>query len=207
MTEIFLVRHAQTQWNVERRMQGKCESELTSLGIEQSFLLSLKLSKVNFSAIYSSPSIRSYKTAKILIEHREKDIFQSDLLREIDFGSWEGRTINDIQVNDTELFFIYKNMPSAFRAPGGETFGEVQERAFKFIDSISEKHFGQKILTVTHGGLIRTVLTKLKGFSLDEVWNIEALENTSITLIRADNSSVELVYENRKDHLESVEKE
>lgn len=207
MTEIFLVRHAQTQWNVERRMQGKCESDLTSLGIEQSFLLSLKLSTLKFDAVYSSPSIRSYKTAKILVENKEIDIIQSDLLREIDFGSWEGRTFNDIQVNDTELFFIYKNMPSQFRAPGGETFGEVQDRAFRFIKNVSEKHLGQKILTVTHGGLIRTVLTKLKGFNLDEVWNIEPLENTSITLIKTEGSSVELVYENLTDHLEKVEKE
>src|SRR5437660_4539262 len=91
-TTIYIARHGQTQWNVEKRMQGRQDSPLTEQGIRQATWLRDTLKHVDFDAMYTSPSPRARRTAEILRHQRERELTLHGDLQEIHMGSWEGKT-------------------------------------------------------------------------------------------------------------------
>ncbi|WP_131925905.1 histidine phosphatase family protein [Hazenella coriacea] len=96
-TNLYLVRHGQTQWNVEGRLQGRLDSPLTETGIKKAQRLAEQLHGIPFQCIYSSSSHRALETASYLKGDREIDLIPTDSLMEMGFGIWEGRKWSEIQ--------------------------------------------------------------------------------------------------------------
>ncbi|WP_412973888.1 histidine phosphatase family protein [Paenibacillus sp. OAS669] len=90
-TTLYLTRHGETEWNVEGKLQGHKDSPLTNLGKRQAKWLGASLKEIEFDAIYSSPSPRTYQTAEIIREERKIELSSCDSLKEIGLGSWEGQ--------------------------------------------------------------------------------------------------------------------
>lgn len=150
-TELWLVRHGQTDWNIERRFQGHTDIPLNAQGVEQARKLAAFLNGSRIPAVYSSDLIRALKTAEILAEGRNIPVIQDQRLREINMGSWEGRTWPDVKENLAGEMEQLNADPVFGRAPGGESLAELAERVRAAADEIAARHPGQTVLVVSHG--------------------------------------------------------
>jgi len=153
MTEILLVRHGETDWNLESRVQGHTDRPLNATGLEQARALADLLARAPLVAIYASDLVRARDTAVIVAEAHGLDVKLDSDLREKNFGSWEGLT-------DVE---ILRRFPDAVRGRwgDGETTEAVAERATAAIDRIRALHTAGPVLVVSHGGPLRAILAHL----------------------------------------------
>src|SRR5690242_3725629 len=122
-TTLYITRHGQTQWNVAGRAQGRHDSPLTELGIQQATWLSEALRPIDFAAIYSSSTLRARRTAEILRDKRPIEVIAHDHLRELHMGNWEGQKHSELQERFPEEYFAFWHTPHLFRAvSGGESY-------------------------------------------------------------------------------------
>jgi broad specificity phosphatase PhoE len=170
MTQITLVRHGQTDWNLARRYQGQMDIPLNEEGFRQARELSVLLADEVFDVIYSSDLQRARQTAEILQLGRHIPLITDQRLREIAFGQWEGAYFPDMLRDFPERFAISQKDPSISLAPGGESVLEVSRRTSAFADEISLLYPNGKILVVTHGMALATLLCAANGISLDQAF-------------------------------------
>lgn len=149
--ELWLVRHGQTDWNIQRRFQGHTDIPLNAEGIAQARDLAATLNESHISAVYSSDLNRALQTAGILAEGKSIPVIRDKRLREISMGEWEGKIWQDVNQNLTKELLQLNNNPVHGRAAGGESLAEVAERVKEFADEIAMKYPGQIVLVVSHG--------------------------------------------------------
>lgn len=148
MTEFWLIRHGETDWNTVRRCQGHTDIPLNATGLQQAAALAKKIAGISFAAIYSSDLQRAYRTAQILAAPINLPIQTDIRLREIHQGAWEGRLVSEIRAE------IASNFPGSDvdlvdveqpRAPGGESVRSVLTRMTTIADEISARHPSQRV--------------------------------------------------------------
>ena len=166
-TTILLVRHGETDWNLERRVQGQTDRPLNETGRRQARELASALADESIDAIFSSDLVRAHETARILAEPRGLDVTVLPDLREKDFGTWEGLT-------DRE---ILDRFPEARGRPWGdaETSEDVGRRVVGALLRIADSHPGASVLVVAHGGPLRAVRVHCKSPRNGPVGNCEVL--------------------------------
>jgi len=149
-TTILLVRHGETDWNLERRVQGHSDRPLNETGLAQADALVQELAGERIDAVYSSDLARALETARGVAAARGLRVQPLAELREKDFGTWEGRTDSEIRTR----------FPQALTGPWGdaETTEELSDRVLAALRRIAEAHPGGQVLVVTHGGALRAVL-------------------------------------------------
>ncbi|WP_136605246.1 histidine phosphatase family protein [Paenibacillus dokdonensis] len=183
-TNIYLVRHGQTKWNVKGKMQGHMDSPLTIEGKVQAARLKERLRPVPFDAIFSSSSLRAVTTAQIISERKPDDIHQLEALKEINMGFWEGQHIASIQKEWTREFEHFFEKPHLYRPTGqGETYEELLERALPAMEGIISKYKGGSILVVTHRMTLKTILNYYSGNRLDGMGNMPDIPPASLSKI------------------------
>ncbi len=101
---LYLVRHGQTEWNIEGRMQGQKDSSLTAVGISQAEAMGLRLKSVNFAAAFSSDLLRAYRTAQIIAKERRLAVIARRELRERSFGKLDGKLVSQVR-KELEQFY------------------------------------------------------------------------------------------------------
>ncbi len=150
MTAILLVRHGETDWNAERRVQGHSDRPLNETGREQAAALADALEEREIDAIYSSDLLRAHETARVVAERRGLAVTAIRDLRERDFGTWEGLT-------DEEIF---DRFPHARHSSWGdaETKDELADRVLGAVVRVALAHPGGHVLVITHGGPVRALL-------------------------------------------------
>jgi broad specificity phosphatase PhoE len=156
VTTFLLTRHAETDWNRERRWQGHADQPLNAAGRKQAEALADVLEGVALDAIYASDLRRAYETAAPAAERRGLAVTQVRALREIDVGSWTGQLQDEVQ----------QRFPEAYRAvrtrsgrgwEGGETYRELVDRVLEAVRRIALAHPADTVLVVTHSGPLRAV--------------------------------------------------
>jgi alpha-ribazole phosphatase len=153
---LLLIRHGQTNWNLEQRFQGQSDIPLNETGRKQAHALADRLSAKQFDAVYSSDLQRATETANIITQMSG---CKPDLrLREVHFGDWEGLTYDEIKAKHPDTLAdweadIFKNAP-----PHGETLEGLSVRVQSMLDELREKHEDQNILIVAHGGVLQTLI-------------------------------------------------
>ncbi|GCF06913.1 histidine phosphatase family protein [Dictyobacter arantiisoli] len=183
-TTLYITRHGQTEWNVERRIQGYTDSPLTATGKLQASWLGAALEDTEFTTIYASSSGRTQQTAEIIRGTRQLPIIASDDLREIGLGSWEGRLTEEIQLEDPEEYQAYRDTPHLYQARhGGETFDQIRQRVVTKIHEIVTHHEGQNILVVTHAVAIKALMNDLEERPLARFWEPPFIHPTSLSKI------------------------
>ena len=156
MTTLLLVRHGETDWNADGRLQGQTDRPLSDFGRRQARQLAEELADEEFQAIYASDLSRARETAEIVGERVGVPVVLDPELREKNWGTWEGLTA----VERDRVEFV------------GETTEEHQERILRALQRISERHPGDgRLLVVTHGGSMRRVQTAALGWALPVVEN------------------------------------
>ena len=128
MTRIFLIRHAQAEGNLYRRIQGRYDGRITKLGRLQIELLRARLLPEKIDAVYSSDLRRAMETAAAAAEPRGLEIRKMPGLREIALGAWEDRCWGELEDDDPEQIYLYNASPDRWSIPGGEPYYRVQAR-------------------------------------------------------------------------------
>lgn len=216
MLKVYLIRHGETDFNREKRIQGTINTELNEKGKYQAQLLGKslikELEKVDY--IFSSPQPRAKQTAEILGE-----IFQENhipvshfeivtILREISCGRWEGKLFEEIQREEPELYSEVRTKVDV-PYPGGESILDVRKRGEEFLKNyLYPLQDSETVLVVSHGTFLRTMSTALLQIPADFVFKI-VLNNTGTSLFEEKKNqenrtqkTFRMIYWNSVKHLQ-----
>lgn len=200
---VYLTRHGLTEWNIEKRMHGHKNANLTQKGIEEAKKLGKSLENIEFDCIFSSPSPRALDTAKYIRGKKDTKIVTSDFLKEINFGKWEGMLEVDAEKDNPEQFYNLWNRPELFEpVEGGEKIEELINRVKSWFFSIIEDSKYENVLIVTHGVVKRAFYTFLKNNEIKSFWDEPHISNTSLTIIDINRDSINFILEADISHLE-----
>ena len=166
-TEIILIRHGETEWNSQQRMQGHSNSDLSSVGQAQIQALGQWMKNVPFDHIYSSDSLRAKQTAEAITQFSGHELKIDLRLREKNLGVFEGLTSEEAWERHPEVFRLFKTAGSKYVIDEGESTQQLQDRALEIVNEIRIKHPEKRVLLVTHGGFIRVVMKHSLGLSLE----------------------------------------
>ena len=182
MLKLYIVRHGETEFNVQKRMQGRIDSPLTQRGIENAIALGKHLKDVKFDRVYSSPSPRTIRTAELIMGDKNTPIETENELREMNLADWEGKTKGELEAQYPEVYDIFWNSPQLFKPLEGESFYQVQDRVIAILNRIIENNEGN-ILIVTHSVVIKTIVAHFKKYSMEKLWAPPLIHDTSVTLL------------------------
>lgn len=202
-TIIYLTRHGQTKWNLEKRLQGRGNSPLTNLGIKGAEELRDRIKFVKLDAIYSSPIDRALITANIVKGNHNLNVIAEEGFMEMSFGDYEGLKTEDIYIKNPEF-----NMEQIMKgninicAPNGETLAQVRGRVKKTMERIIQENKGKTILIVTHGMTLKALMHYFEDKEVSE----EVMGQATLTKISVDEKNVvKIEFENDSSHLKVVQ--
>jgi broad specificity phosphatase PhoE len=207
VTEILLIRHGETEWNAEQRVQGHTNSALTDLGRRQAEAVARRLRDARIDALYASDLGRARETAEAIAAGRGLDVQTTPALREKNYGHWEGRTIEDVKAVHADEWRSYHILRDvAYRIPGAEIWAEVHDRVVRFLEEVAERHHGNEgaVAVVGHGGSVRVAVLHAIGAPLASLPRLK-LDNCGLTrLSRDDDGHWRVVTMNDVSHLDGV---
>ncbi len=192
LTRLLLVRHGESVWNREQRLQGQRDPALSPQGRCQARRLARWLAAEPIAAAYASDLRRAWETARIVLAGRAVPLVPLPALREVNLGIWEGLTAAEVQERYPELWARRRADPAGYAVPGGETLTQVQARARRAVAAIVRSHPGQTVLVVTHGMVLRTLLCHWRGWPLTRVWDLP-VANAALWLVESDGEADQVV--------------
>ncbi len=165
-TTLWLIRHGQPDKNSRGRCYGKLDVNLSSQGRHQMTAVAKSLASEPLAAVYSSPRRRALESAQVLVMNRGIQIGVLPEFCEIDFGDFEGRTYDEIAREFPEMYRAWMDHPTEVQFPNGETFSDMWRRVTRAALDLRNRHPGESLAAVTHGGVIRILLAE----ALDLAW-------------------------------------
>lgn len=205
MTRIYFVRHGETFWNKSGRFQGHSDIALSFEGRIQAEKARDRLATEEFDAVYSSDLSRAKETAEILCQDRKINIQIEQRLRECCFGQWEGKTYQEILDASPDMIQTWHSDPGSFTIPEGEAMDDVKARVKEAVLDICKKHPDGQVLVVSHGGIIRMVLSWALGLSYNRFWQIRQ-DNTAINVIDFYDDKAIIALINDCNHLGTIKR-
>jgi alpha-ribazole phosphatase len=172
MMELWLVRHGQTDWNLQGRYQGHTDLPLNAQGLRQADDLAARLRGAEFTAIYSSDLQRAYATAQAIAGDRRQPVTVDPRLREANLGVWEGMVVADIMHEYPDAWAWRQRDPVHARPPGGESLLELAARVAAAVDDLAERHAGGPLLVVAHGLALATLVCRAHGHDLGRAYDL-----------------------------------
>jgi broad specificity phosphatase PhoE len=201
--ELILIRHGETLWNKEGRIQGTSDIELSDAGMQQARLLALSLKDQTICAIHASPLKRALKTAEIINEFHRKEIeIHSDLM-EMDQGDFEGFSFKELMACEKEFLNKWIADPASVKMPHGESLNQLQGRAWRAVETIMNKE--ENALVVAHNFTIAAILCRIRKINLSE-FRSACVDTASKTIVRFQNGEAEIVALNDRSHLPEASK-
>jgi probable phosphoglycerate mutase len=152
--QIIIVRHGQTQWNIRKIRQGHLDSELTEKGLAQAQALGERLARENFSVLYSSDLGRAVQTARMIAAVTGHEIVTDPRLRERHLGVFQGLSGDEIKERHPREYHLHRTLGPEYVIPGGESVRQQVARNVGFLNEVAVKHLGEKVVVVTHGGVV-----------------------------------------------------
>lgn len=153
-TRFIVVRHGETQWNVESRVQGQQDSELTKAGLEQADAIAARLAEERFDLLVSSDLGRAMRTAERIAERCGHEVVADARLRERHFGIGEGLTYGELDYHWPDVFSRVREVDADFMIPGGESRRQFHHRVCGAFEALAREHDGKRVAVVTHGGVL-----------------------------------------------------
>lgn len=198
--ELYIIRHGQTVWNKERRLQGSTDIMLNEEGIRLAKLTGEKLKNVYFDKIYSSPLTRAYDTACYIRGDRDIPIVKDERIRELCFGKLEGRNIDEMAADKNSHFQHFFDEPELYVPDEkGETLESIRERGADFLKTEIEIHESdyERVMIVAHGAMNRALLSHIKKSDIKNFWGRAVQKNCSVNIIRLENGKYEILEEDK----------
>lgn len=205
---IYIMRHGETYWNKEGRIQGSSDIELTDFGVDLAELSAdgFQRDGIRFDRIYTSPLIRAVRTAEI-VAHKtlngdihDKQFFRIDgRLREMCFGKYEGLKLKELKGYDENIVNCFSHPALYIADETGETYDEIYARIDDFMQRellpLQKESGIENVLVLCHGTVIRTFLSRINEIGLEDFWNIRQ-PNCSINKIALEDNRFSSVREN-----------
>lgn len=180
MAKFILVRHGQTDWNVQRRFQGQHDVPLNEVGRKQAAALSRRLAGERIHTIYASDLQRVTETAEHIVQTHQLTVQPEPRLREMSFGDWEGLTYAQIGQRYPKLRAEWEADMLRVTLPGGESLMGVASRVRDLYDQLVRDHQDETVLLAAHGGSLRVLLGVALGLGPERYWQFR-LDTASLT--------------------------
>ncbi|MGI6037704.1 MAG: alpha-ribazole phosphatase [Limnochordia bacterium] len=180
--KLILLRHGETDYNLQGRYQGQSDVPLSERGRKQGELVGRRLAGQSFDFIVSSDLSRAQETAQIVNGYLGLPMFVDSRWREIAFGQWEGHTAQEIAQGWPQELQTWREDPSRACPPGGEALLDVQARLMEALEDLAAQRPGQNGIIVLHGGAIRIICATILGLDLTKRYRIPT-DNGSLTTI------------------------
>lgn len=201
-TQIYLVRHCESEGNFCRRCHAQFDGIVTRKGLNQAQSLVNRFKEIDINAIYSSDSFRARVTAEPLAKAKGLRVKYQHLLREYTIGTWEGLSIGQTAKDNPELWETWCTTPYAHKIPGADNFKTVAERGLFAIKQMIKENRGKTVVAVTHSCLLTCTLTVLLNKNISYYSRIKTGDNTAVTLVVCDeDDNIVVEYINDDSHL------
>lgn len=184
--EVILIRHGETEWNVQGRLQGQKDSPLTTAGIAQAKALGRRLKEDHFTHLYSSDLGRTMETARTIAHFTGHEIIPDSRLREKSLGVLESYTWDESKHLYPDVVAGIESAAHTYIVPEGESSNQMLVRTLYFLNEIAELHGGGRVAAVTHGAVLSALFRHVLGLPLDAPRRFHIL-NTSIHELAKEN--------------------
>lgn len=190
---IYLVRHGQTLFNTQGRIQGQQDSPLTETGIATTQKTALALKDKGITTIVSSCLGRAQQTSQILAQNLGAKIVLDERLNEIRLTPWEGRRKQDLIKENNQEYISYITKPHQYTSTLCEEFGHLMQRTYACLCDVVERYKGETLLLVSHEIALRTLLLAIKKQPVTADFWKTIVPQSSITTVRFDGKEFSLV--------------
>lgn len=202
VTKIYLIRHAEAEGNLYRRLHGWYDSLITANGYRQIKALEERFRDIKIDAVYSSDLFRTCTTAQAIYKSRGLPLNTRRALREISVGPWEDCPFADISRTFSEQFLLFNSNNPLFAHPGCESFTDVRNRVSRAILDIAKNNPGKTVAVFSHGVAIRNALAFFMDVPLEQVGSAVAHgDNTAVAYLEVSNGKANVIYYNDNSHL------
>ena len=201
MTTIYLVRHAEAEGNLYRRVHGWYNSLITENGFAQIRALEERFRDIPVDAVYSSDLYRTMTTARAVYLPKNLPLNTDPGLREMNLGDWEDLTFGYVRRRWPEELDRFNRTDPAWTAPNGEDFYQLGERLEAAVRRLAARHEGQTAALFSHGMAIRQLIALVKGLPPEEWDEVPHGDNTAVTCLSWDGEKLSLVFEQDNSHL------
>jgi len=204
MTELILVRHGETAWNVKKVFRGRADVALDEVGIGQAELLGKYLANWQLEAVYSSPLRRALDTANMVARYQKTAVTTAEGLTDLDYGEWQSLSAREVKRLYPALLNEWHSHPHRVKMPGGESLEDVRRRTVEAVDGILAKHSGNALL-ISHRVVIKVLVCHLLGLDNSHFWNIRQ-DVCGITVFDYMDGRFVLTRHNDTSHLPELRK-
>jgi len=201
MAIVYLIRHGQTDWNVDCRVMGREDVPLNQVGQKQANELDHLMKDFEIHEIYSSPQLRAKQTAEKLAQRRKLSIETEPALAEVDYRNWVGKTFDELQKDPA--YQTYHNDPEIEKHEAFESVKEVKKRTSIFVEQLVKKNPDGRFALVSHADPIRIMLNHMMAQPLREFRRFR-VANAAITAVEYANSRWILTLLNHRNDPETV---
>lgn len=184
--QLYILRHGETPWNTERKLQGQTDIELNEKGRALAVKTGEALKGVPFSLVISSPLKRALETADLVLGGREVPVITDRRIQEISFGVMEGKQVRNAagEVTDPDYYNFFHHPEKYHPQEGGETLDGLCQRTAEFLEELKgrKEWFGKTILVSTHGAASRALLSAIKHTPRADFWEKGVPKNCAVTI-------------------------
>ena len=199
--KFFVVRHGETDWNKLGRFQGHTDISLNDRGLSQARETAVASEDWGYTAIYSSPLVRTVQVAEEIVKVTPMLVSQEPGLKELSLGDLEGVTGEEMRNDWPALFAAWRTEPEKMSMPNGESLGELRDRTWQVILDIEQKHSSDdSIVVISHNFAIRSIVNELLGMPL-AYFHRMSLNLASVCTFDSDERGRRLTGYNSTNHL------
>ena len=200
---LILVRHGETDWNQQNRVQGRRDIELNALGRRQAEAVAQALKAEHVEAIYSSPLKRALETARAVERFHRAEVVPLDDLKELDVGELDGLTFTEMRERHGEFLKLWREDIAGQIFPGGSCMRDLQNTACASIERIAARHPQGRVVVVSHNFVILSIICRLMEIDLRHMRRLR-MQVAGITTLDLDGGATRLVTFNEICHLENL---
>lgn len=206
---MYIVRHGETDWNLTHKVQGRKDIPLNAYGRHLAEETSEGMKNIPLDLAYTSPLRRAEETARILLAGRNIPLLKEPRIQEISFGSYEGLYSNGTDEISRKFHLFFSDTKDYVPPADGESVLQLYERTGEFLNEVASRQDlrDKHILVSTHGAAMTALLNRIKGnVSVEHFWRDEVPPNCSVTIVRIEDGTMEIVREGMIFYKEKVKK-
>lgn len=201
MTTIYLIRHAEAEGNLYRRVHGWYDSLITENGYRQIAALEERFRDIHIDAVYSSDLFRTRTTARAIYRSKNLPLRTEPGLRELNLGEWEDRTFGAVRHSDPRQMDLFNRTDPAWEVEKAETFFQLGDRLYETVGRLARRHPDQTVAMFSHGMAIRQFLGRVKNIPPEEWHAMPHGDNTAVSCLTFDGERFAIQYEMDNSHL------
>ena len=199
MTKIILIRHGDTDWNVDEIFRGRVDIKLNEVGAKQAELLARHLADEEMVAIYSSPLKRALETAEVIAVPHHINVVSAPELADFDYGEWQGLSHHMVKEQYQALYAKWLKDPHLVRVPKGESLDDVKKRVTSLVEQVVAQYEGTVAL-ISHRVVGKVLICALLGLDSSHFWNIR-LDTCGLTTFTYESNRFVLTKHNETSFL------